>query len=320
VKILIVGYSSIVQRRVVPALSRIAEIDQIDIASLSKALDADLPKAGQHFTDYAEALRQSSAQCVYVSLPNSMHEAWVQACLDAGKHVIVDKPATMTVESANRFADIAAGKGLLFAEATVFDFHPQFQAMQEFVSAAGGLTHIDAQFVIPPLPPTNFRNNAALGGGCLLDMGAYAAGLARRFGGELQRLSAFRAPPYDGFDIDMGFSLAAQFANGVRYTGHFSFESEYQNRLLLVARHGSLLVERLFSPPPDSPPVWQVRRSNAASEEQQPVADVFELFLRAAIHAIYTADLEQFSKPLLADAIFRDTIARKLETEADSTP
>ena len=306
--ILILGYSSIVQRRVLPALSRLSDVELIDIASVSKAPAADLPKFGTHLGEYADALARSDAGSVYISLPNSMHEAWIEAGLKAGKHVIVDKPATMSVQSAKRLVEMASSKRLLLAEATVFDFHPQFKAMQDFIADAGGLTHIDAQFIIPPLAGDNFRNSVSLGGGCLLDMGAYAAGLARRFGGELKKLAAFGAPTRGDLDIDRGFSLAAQFANGVRYTGHFSFESEYQNRLLLVARDGSLLVERLFSPPPESAPLWQVRRANVVSQQEQPAADVFELFLGAVVRAIYDADFEPFYKPLLADATFRDAI------------
>ncbi len=312
--ILVLGYSSIAQRRVMPALSAMDAITRIDIASRSKTPAAGLPKAGVHFTSYDEALAQTKAECVYISLLNSLHETWIENCLAAGKHVIVDKPATLSLNAAKRLVDLATGKGLLLAEATVFDFHPQFDAMEDFLAEAGGLTHIDAQFIIPPLPADNFRNGAALGGGCLLDMGAYAAGLARRFGSDLLRLAAFGAPPIDGRDVDRGFSLAAQFANGVRYTGHFSFESEYQNRLLLVARGGSLLVERQFSPPPDSAPLWQVRRANAATQETQPVADVFALFLAAAVRAIYDGAFERFYKPLLADAIFRDVIAQNLKS------
>src|ERR1700712_5987019 len=97
--VLLLGYSSIAQRRVVPALAAIGAVAGIDIASVSKTPAAGWPKAGTHYRDYDEALARSGADLVYISLPNSMHDAWIAACLAAGKHVVVDKPATLTLAS-----------------------------------------------------------------------------------------------------------------------------------------------------------------------------------------------------------------------------
>lgn len=310
-KFLLLGYSSIAQRRVVPALAAISRVEQIDIASMSKKPDASWAKAGRHFRDYEQAIAESEADTLYISLPNSMHDTWIHKGLAANKHVIVDKPATLTLESAKTLMAEAESRSLLLAEATVFDCHPQFDAMHDFINDYGPLTHIDSQFVIPPLPLENFRTQRKLGGGCLLDMGPYAAGLARQFGGVLTKMFVLTAPPSDTLDADVGFTVAAQFQNGVRYTGHFSFESEYQNRLLLVTQNGSLTVERLFSPPPNLPLAWQVRQKNEAREIVQSAADVFLCFLEAAIEAIYNGDKVALHARLIADATFRDAIQKK---------
>jgi NDP-hexose-3-ketoreductase len=311
VKVLILGYSSIAQRRMIPALRRIAGVTSIDIASLSKPIPADL--SGEAYNAYDEALQKSSAELVYVSLQNSEHARWVLAALEANKHVIVDKPAALSLVDTRLCLDMAARRSLLLAEGTLFSWHPQIAAMQSFFEVCGPLTHIDARFVIPPLPATNFRNQQALGGGCLLDMGPYAVAVARLFAkSPLTRLTAVSAPVIAGLDIDVGFSLLAQFNDGLRYTGHFSFESEYQNELLLIGKGGSISVERAFSPPADFTSLWLQRRGNHVTQVEYAPADVFHIFAQRVIDAIAAHRHESFASDMLRDAEMRAAIAGSL--------
>ena len=86
-RLLILGYSSIVQRRVLAAAAKTAAIDEISIASRSRPQPNDgWPKAGHFFTDYDTALRECGADIVYISLPNAMHEHWILAALAAPAH------------------------------------------------------------------------------------------------------------------------------------------------------------------------------------------------------------------------------------------
>jgi predicted dehydrogenase len=313
---LLLGFSAIVQRRVLPALAMIERISSIDVASRSHA-PQQWPKQGRLFRNYAEALAESEADVVYISLPNAAHAMWVRAALASGKHVIVDKPATLTRDSAEECIDAARSAGRVLAEATVFAYHPHIAGMRTFFAELGPITHLDAQFIIPPLPRNNFRNSRELGGGCLNDMGPYAAGIARLFGGRMARLTAFAPKPRAGDpDVDIGFSLAAEFENGLRYTGHFSFESEYQNRLIAVGRSGSIVVERIFSPPADVAITWQARRRNVAGEERHPPADMFAVFLEAFLLAVTNGDGARFAQELLRDSAFRADIAAQLDRNA----
>src|SRR5690242_15810133 len=126
-RLLILGFSSIAERRVIPAAAAVAAIGEISIASRSRKPPASWPKQGGFFSEYESALRDGDADIVYISLPNVVHEQWTRAALAAGKHVIVDKPAMIACEAAERaVAEARRGKRLL-AEATVFSRHPQFQ-------------------------------------------------------------------------------------------------------------------------------------------------------------------------------------------------
>ncbi|MGA2287885.1 Gfo/Idh/MocA family protein [Bradyrhizobium sp.] len=315
-RLLMLGYSSIAERRVIPAAAKVAAIDEISIASRSRSPPAGWPKAGRFFRDYEAALRHSDAEIVYLSLPNAMHDRWVMSALGAGKNVIVDKPAMTTSEGSERAVQEARRINRVLAEATVFGYHPQFEALAGFIAENGPLTHVDAQFIIPPLPIANFRNHSELGGGCLQDMGPYGAAVMRMVGGgPPSHLAALAGGSHPDTGVDMGFSVQARLANGGIFSGHFSFEGEYQNRLLVVARSGSVIMDRVFSPPADYRMEWRQRIRNVESVITFDVADTFVRFLEAVTAAVANGDRERFHGDLMADAACRARIAQALATQ-----
>jgi dTDP-3,4-didehydro-2,6-dideoxy-alpha-D-glucose 3-reductase len=312
-RLLILGYSSIAERRVIPAAAKVTAIDEISIASKGRPQPDGWPKAGRFFSNYETALRESDSDIVYLSLPNAMHEHWIMMALAAGKHVIVDKPAMITQEGSERAVKEARRINRVLAEATVFGYHPQFEVLADFLAENGPLTCVDAQFIIPPLPIANFRNHPELGGGCLLDMGPYAAGVMRILGGgSPPHVAALAGGRHPETGIDMGFSVQARLANGGVFSGHFSFEGEYQNRLLIVARSGSVIIERVFSPPADHQMEWRRRVRNVESVVTFEVADTFARFLESVARAIASGDHERLHCDLLSDAECRARIAEAL--------
>jgi NDP-hexose-3-ketoreductase len=319
-RLLILGYSSIVQRRVIPAAAKVEAIEEISIASKGHPEpDGGWPKRGRFFTDYETALRDSDSDAVYLSLPNAMHEHWALAALAAGKHVFVDKPAMTTHEASKRCVGEARRAGRILAEAIVFGYHRHFEAFEGFLAENGPLTHVDAQFIIPPLPIGNFRNHSDLGGGCLLDMSPYAAALMRILGGGApSQITALAGGRHPETGVDMGFSVQARLASGGIFSGHFSFEGEYQNRLLIVARSGSVAVERVFSPPADHRMEWRRRIRNVETVETFEAADTFARFLESAIRAISGGGHEDFHRDLLADSECRARIAEALEASGQN--
>ena len=320
-RLLLIGYSSIVERRVIAAAAGVGAITEVAIASKSRPQPQAWPKMGRFFSDYETALRDGDADIVYLSLPNALHDHWVMAALAAGKHVIVDKPAMMSLEASARAAKEARRTRRLLAEATVFGYHPQFAALAEFMKDTGPVTHVAAQFIIPPLPIGNFRNHSELGGGCLLDMGPYAASIMRILGGGgPTALTALAGGRHPQTGIDMSFSVQARLAKGGIFSGHFSFEGEYQNRLLIVARSGSVIIERVFSPPPDYRMEWRQRVRNQESIATFEPADTFALFLDAACHAATGGDHERFSRDLLDDVECREQIAVALDHKSTHLP
>jgi predicted dehydrogenase len=311
-RLLILGYSSVVERRVLPAAAKVGAIEAISIASRSRPEPDGWPKRGRFFDDYEAALRESNSDLVYLSLPNAMHEPWLMAALAAGRHVVVDKPAMMTFADCHRAVTEARRLKRLVAEGTVFGHHPQFEALHGFVAERGPVTQAFAQFIIPPLPIGNFRNHGELGGGCLLDMGPYAAATMRILGGGVSGVTALAGGLHPETGVDMGFSVQARLGNGALFSGQFSFEGEYQNRLLIVGRSGSVIIERVFTPPADHQMEWRRRVSNVDDVVTFEPADTFARFLDAVTSAIAGGDHEKFHRDLLDDALCREMIGEAL--------
>ncbi len=301
-KVLLLGYSSIARRRVLPALHA-AGVESVDVASTSAGEVAWPGRvAPRLFRDYDAALSESDADVVYISTVNSLHAPLARKALGRGFHVAVDKPAFLSLEETGEILAFAARNQRCLAEATVYQYHPRIAlAFQAFEEAGSRPTHAVAVFSFPPLPPEDFRQRAALGGGALLDLGRYALTPGRIF---------FGAPPLevtgrrlsDNGEVDTGFSLTAVYEGGRSLVGTFTYTTGYMNRLDLLGPGVTVTLDRVFSPPPDMTTELIVRRAGGEVRQAVAPADTFALFFRELFAAVAGRDYERFAAPLLEDA------------------
>jgi dTDP-3,4-didehydro-2,6-dideoxy-alpha-D-glucose 3-reductase len=313
---LVVGFSSVVQRRVIPACQKVWPDQTVDVATVSRASAAASATHGTIYRDYDEALKKSGAGIVYISLPNSQHFELAKRSLESGRHVIIDKPACIDFEQADQLVAEARQRNLLIAEATVFSHHRQISRLNALRPELGPIKTVTAHFIIPPMPLENFRNHAEFGGGCLLDMGPYAAGIIRLFSSPnedanlvLHGVSRGRHP-VTGVDTD--FSILAMTASGTRIAGHFGFDGEYDHRLVVVAERGCITMDRVFSPPSDLDVTWRLRASNRETNEQIGPDDAFAVFLKTVDQATVTGRHGELAEIMLRDARLRARISSVL--------
>ncbi len=303
-KALLLGWSAIGRRRVLPALAG-AGIREVDVASRSNAARVEWPAglSGRAYDDYAGALRQSDARLVYVTTVNSLHEELAAAALESGRHVVVDKPATLDLEGALRLARVAGDRGLLVAEATVYPHHPQIEAMRRFFAGADVRPNqVVATFSFPPLPPDNFRHDPDLGGGALFDLGPYAMTPGRLF---------FEAEPDEvlarsfrrgASRVEDAFSVLATYPEGRSLVGHFGMTTGYVNRLEVLGPDASVAALRAFTTTPDQPAELRTAHRNERRTLSVPAADAYASFLGAALAAIETGSTEGFARTMVEDA------------------
>lgn len=302
-KLLLIGYSRIAQKRVLPALAEIG-IGEVDVATRTRAAEVVLPDglAGRVFDDYHAALAESGADLVYVSTVNATHAEWAEQALQRGIHVIVDKPAFTSLDDTRRLLDLAQEKGRCLAESTVYGYHPQIElARQGFAEAGSEPTRITATLSFPPLPAGNFRYQKALGGGALWDLGPYAITPGRLFFGAEPEEVVCRVTAR-GDEVETGFSVLATYSGGRAMVGHFGFNTGYRNRLDILGPGVTVTVDRVFTMPAHLASELHVNQHDRPRTVTVEPADHFALFLRAVLEAIESGNHRPLAADMLADA------------------
>jgi predicted dehydrogenase len=146
---------------------------------------ADRHGIGRAHGSYEALLDDADVDAVYVPLPNALHAAWTIRALEAGKHVLCEKPIAANAAQAQAMADAAARTGRRLVEA----FHWRYHALADRVIAlvrggeVGAVRHVEAGFAFP-LPIADIRWDLSLAGGALMDAGCYAVSMVRHAAGE----------------------------------------------------------------------------------------------------------------------------------------
>jgi predicted dehydrogenase len=175
--------------------------------------------ASQHnidkaYGDYAALLNDAEIDAVYVPLPNSLHATWSTRALEAGKHVLCEKPLAANAMEAEAMVAAADASRHVLAEAFHYRYHPLAQRARAIVQSGelGALRHIDVQFCTPSIRPNNIRFDYALGGGVTMDLGCYAVDMIRFLTGEeptvTQAKAKLSAPQVDR-TMDARLNLAS---------------------------------------------------------------------------------------------------------------
>ena len=128
------------------------------------------------YGSYEEVLRDESTEAVYVALPNSLHAEWAVRAAEHGKHVLLEKPATLNAAELQRVLAAAEKNGVFFMEAFMYRCHPRIAQLREILAGGriGEVRLVEASFEIDVGPkPGNYRAKNAMGGGALMDLGCY---------------------------------------------------------------------------------------------------------------------------------------------------
>lgn len=191
---------------------------------------------------YEALLADPEVDAVYISLPNSMHHEWTMRALEAGKHVLCEKPYSRHPAEAEQAFELAAARGLVLMEAFMYRHNPQTRKLEELVSggAVGQLRLIRATFRIG-VGPDDVRLKRALDGGGLMDVGCYCVSASRLLAGEPERACAEQLIGGDGVDVALAGTLRfpgaviAAIDCGLELPGHSALEVVGEEAWLRVA-------------------------------------------------------------------------------------
>jgi predicted dehydrogenase len=245
-------------KKVLPGMKRgrYTEIVAISSRNLDAARRAakqlGIPKA---YGSYEEMLADPDIDAVYNPLPNHLHVPWSIQALEAGKHVLCEKPIALTAAEAQTLVDAAKKfPHLKVMEAFMYRHHPQWVRAKKMVQDGkiGTLRTIQSFFSYYLLDPKNIRNMADIGGGGMMDIGCYNISLSRFiFDAEPQRVVGI--VEYDPeLRIDRLASGMMDFGNGTATFTCATQLSPYQ-RVNIFGTDGRIEIEIPFNAPPDRP-------------------------------------------------------------------
>jgi len=150
------------------------------VAARDVARAQALEPAGAAYGSYDDLLADDSVDAVYISLTNDVHAAWSIAAMQAGKHVLCEKPLAMTAAQVQAMAEVSAETGRLLVEASWYRWHPRARLAGDVLRSGriGPVVHVSAGFTFAGRLAGNYRLEVERGGGALYDVGCYAVSAA----------------------------------------------------------------------------------------------------------------------------------------------
>ena len=230
---------------------------------------------------YRTLLDDPHVDAVYVSLTNAQHLEWVIAALEAGKHVLCEKPLALNAEEARTMFDAAKRVDRLLVEASWVRWHPRFRRMVSLAEsgALGALTSIDSSFTFIGDMTNNYRLSPELGGGALLDVGCYQAQAWVAFTGGAPDFVVETVERVQGDTrVDLTTRATASIADGVRASLLSSFALPANQSLVVIGTEISMRtgVGEAFTSWRESSSI-----SIGTHEERFAAADAFVLMVEA---------------------------------------
>jgi xylose dehydrogenase (NAD/NADP) len=232
--------------RVIAAATRTAERAEFVAAASRDAARAerfaDELGLAVSFGSYEELLAADDVDAIYVALPVSMHTEWTVKALEAGKHVLCEKPFAMTAADATRCFDAAEAARKLCVEGFMYRHHPQTTLARRLLAdgAIGELAYLRSALTVST-PPTDIRRSVPLGGGALLDLGCYCVSATRLFGGEPERVYAESIPDGPG-GVDLRFTASLRLPGNVLAQFDAGLDLPRRDELELVGTNGKLTI------------------------------------------------------------------------------
>jgi len=249
----ILGAAGIAVNSLIWPVRRRSDVRVAAVASRSSAgAYAQQHGIERSYDSYESLLADPEIELVYNALPPSLHAQWSIAALRAGKHVLCEKPFTMTAAEAERVVAAATDTGSRAIEAFHDHYHPLSSWTREFVAAGrlGSIRRLEAVFTgSTPFAANTLRHEPSLGGGALMDLGCYPVHWLRSLFADTPTVVGAEAVLNPaGADLAMDAELA--FAGGVHAGVHVSMEEgvPLRSTLSIDAERGTLLVDNIVFP------------------------------------------------------------------------
>ena len=241
----VLGYARIAKNSIIPAIARADNARLYGVASRNQA---DLPTGEweQSYGDYAALLAEPAIQAVYIPLPNSLHKEWVLRALEAGKHVLCEKPIGLTAAEAQEMQQAAVQHNRLLMEAFMYQYTDRVRVIKQVLESGvlGELRHINVSFRFLLDRPNTIKMQPALGGGALYDVGCYPVNFIGMVTGRLPVRCKALCETDQG--VDTNLSALLQYEDGLIANIHCGFNAYGRNYAEIIGTKGMLIVDKPF--------------------------------------------------------------------------
>jgi D-xylose 1-dehydrogenase (NADP+, D-xylono-1,5-lactone-forming) len=235
-----------INRRVLPGAKSSPQVELVAVGSRDQAkADAfakhwEIPRA---YGSYEELLEDPEVEALYIPLPNTMHVDWSIRAMEAGKHVLCEKPFDRNPENVARAFDASERTGRHLTEAFMYRHSPQTKKLQELVESGtiGELRLIRSCFSYSLYDADNIRLRTEVEGGALMDVGCYCVSGSRLLAGDPDRVHA--EAWYGPTGTDWVFTGALHFPNDVLATFDCGTALPNRDELEAIGSEGSLFVD-----------------------------------------------------------------------------
>ena len=304
----ILGTADIAFRRFLPALRKCSAAVYAGVASRTPEKTARFVEAfgGQAYPSYDALLADESIDAVYVPLPPALHYEWGEKVLEAGKHLLMEKPFTTSLKETECLLNLAEEKGLAVHENYMFLYHSQLTKIKELIAnrTLGEIRHYRMSFGFPKRSGDDFRYKKELGGGALLDCGGYPVRLALELLGESAKVTQARLVQPEGYEVDLYGSAVLENRDGLCAQVSFGMDNAYQCRLEVWGSEATLIAPRVFTAGSEVSPKLILRTSSG--EEQLEIEPDDQFLKSIQTFERLTADAEGRQRS-------RDRIRRQIE-------
>ena len=313
IRVGIMGCANIARRSLIPAFIAHPQFELVAIASRSVEKSSEFAKEfGCAVTVGYEQLLSQDINAIYIPLPTGLHDEWVAKSLHAGKHVFVEKSFGKDLASTLAILKVAIDSKLVAMENFMFPFHSQHKHLLKVVNEGviGKIQLFRATFWFPPLDSENFRYQSDIGGGALLDVGAYTAKAAQEFLGQNYTLLSASM----GFDpdkhVDISGSAHLLFDEKIPVQLAWGFDHFYQCEIQILGSLGKITTNRSFTANIGFEPSILLETPNEKQEIKMPTDNHFYNVLTEFARRISTGAHEESAREINEQSALLDSILK----------
>jgi predicted dehydrogenase len=243
----VLGNAWIARDFMIPALEKSEICSLAAVASRGK-FPAEIAPNAKHYDSYEALLADPEIDAIYVPVPNALHKKWTIAALEAGKHVLCEKPIACTAAEAEEMIAAAQKSGKLLMEAFMYRYGGKFRKMMEILQSGvlGKIRAVQGShgYTLDWASPA--REDPALGGGSMYDVGCYVVdcmnAVAKQQGGKLVDAKAVTM----GTPVDYHAAAALSYDCGILGVLESWFDAAQEQRVLIAGEKGTLCIPMIF--------------------------------------------------------------------------